>query len=308
MKVVPVVVAVLVVASLFGTLVWATDSEDEKLDVLIVGGQSNTYATSQIDAGTATPVPVSGTGYYFGTESAPTYASSISLADCEMRDLNKGGSAAIGGVYPAFAAKYVEETGRKIYLIDTGLSGQTVYTFLPGSVNWQYVADVIAAGIAAIPSDYDVNVLGYLWIQGEGDSSTVTTTYETRMIQLHEAYNDGRLVVNLPTCFIVKVRDTIESGTVCNAAPAQTYLAEHVDGFVMATTLADTFTVDNGMVGSDDLHYTQVGCNALGASAAETVSDYAPTTADYSLLLTAIPIIVLIGAVIVIGRWVLTRD
>lgn len=279
-------------------------SDESPVDVFIVAGQSNTYASIAIDAAAASPVTAEGTAYYFGTDTAPTYTSSIDLSTCTMQDMSDNGVAKIGGIYSAFAYKYHEMTGRTAYLIDTGLSGQTVYSFLPGHSNWQHVYNVIEAGMAAIPDTMTPHVRGFIWIQGEGDAGTTITTYESRMIELRDAYSNGSLPIMTDNCFIAKVRETVSA----NASTAQTYLANNVDGFYMASDISDTFTTANGMMYTDDLHYSQTGCNALGTSLGEFIGDFCKDRSpDYSGLLSIIPLIIIAAVVISLGSMIITK-
>ena len=285
-----IVVAITLLAAMVPIINNASESNPD-LDVFVIAGQSNTYPTINTDAATATPIPDEGKGYYFGTETAPTYNKTFDLSTCKMYDINNDGVARIGGLFPSFASEYSSKSGHAVYLIDTGISGQPIATFLPGGSNYDWPGQVIDAAISAIPSGYNVNVRGYIWIQGEGDASRPTQTYEVNMIKLHDLYSGGALPVNLPTCFICKVRD--ETGG--NAAFAQTWLVDnHIPGFVMASVLPDTFTTDNGLLGSDELHYTQTGFNDLGVDLAKNIPRISNETPDYTgLLMMIVPLIII---------------
>lgn len=292
----PITIAILAVVGivvLAATIPIITDEADDSdsWDVFIVAGQSNTYASIAINASTADPVPEPETGYYFGTATAPTYNTSMNLADCAIHDLNNNGAAAIGGIYAPFAAEYTQQTGHKVYLIDVGLSGQTLYTFLPDQSNWGHVCDTIAAGIEAIPTSQAWECKGYIWIQGEGDAATPIASYEAMMLTLSDAYSSGAMGIRANTGYICKVRESVSA----NASAAQEYLVEHFDKFKMGTDLADSFTVSNGMMYSDDLHYSQNGCNVLGADLGENIGqDNIPDNTSDNLI-SVIPTLLVIA-------------
>lgn len=309
--VIGLVVTVLIACSMIPLIsAIANPDDDNDLDVFIVAGQSNTYPKINANPTTSDPIPEPGMGYYFGTESDPTYNETFNLSECAMYDLNDGSDGArIGGIYPPFAAQYSEKTGHKVYLIDTGLSGQTLSSFLPGESNWDHVYNVIDYGMKAIPSGYDVNVMGYIWIQGEGDSSTPIQTYETRMIELYDAYSTGELPVKLPTCYVCKVRSVIETDTVVNSSDAQIYLCDNVEGFVMGSELAETFTVGNGLVGSDDLHYTQAGFNALGVDLGNNIAEHLSRSDGWNAgeLISLVPVFIVLAIIVVSARLILVN-
>lgn len=291
---------VIVVSLLAATVPIISDHHsDTPLDVFVIAGQSNTYPTINTDPETASPVPETGTSYYFGTADHPTYNKNFELSTCKMYDLNNDGVARIGGLFPSFAAQYHAKTGHSVYLIDTGLSGQNIASFLPGGVNYEWPNQVIDAAMKAIPSGYDVNVRGYIWIQGEGDWNVSTQTYEIRMINLYSLYSGGDLAVKLPTCFICKVRDYY-----AHPSEAQKWLVDNnIPGFEMASTLPDTFTQENGLLGSDSVHYTQAGFNALGVDLANNIPEpEVDTPTDYTPIMLLFVPLVLAALIVVVIR------
>lgn len=289
MKVLPFIIGATVAIILVATFapIYENPTNKEELDVFVIAGQSNTYPWVYLDPTTADPIPEAGHGFYFGTTSNPTYSKSFDLDACDMYDINNEGSARIGGLFPSFAAAYYEKTHRDVYLIDTGISGVSITTYLPGGENYDWPGEVITAALSHVPSSYQVNLMGYVWIQGETDGPEPVQTYEMQMLQLYEEYNSN-YPVKLPTCYICKVK----AGIGKNAAIAQEWLAENYEQFVMASTLPDTFTVDNGLMASDNIHYSQAGFNALGVDLVDHIP--APAEApDYSsLYMVIIPIFI----------------
>lgn len=301
-----VIMAVVTIVVLATTIpIVQSSSNDRELDVFVIAGQSNTYPARFTDASAASPIPDPGEGYYFGTADNPSYNKTFNLSECKMYDINDNGSARIGGLFPSFASSYYDKTGHEVYLIDTGLSGVSITTFLPGGVNYDWPGQVLSAAMAAIPSYYDsVNVRGYIWIQGENDPGMPKQTYELDMIRLHDLYSGGALPVDLPTCYICKVRNA----TGGNAALAQEWLVNNnIPGFEMASVLPDTFTIDNGLLESDAVHYTQAGFNALGVDLSDNISS-PPVRPDYSdLMLIVIPV-VLVALIATIAGIVLLKN
>lgn len=309
MKAIKLAIVAIIMVELLAVAVPIINHSDAKpeLDVYIIAGQSNTYPKINTDASTASPIPDEGAGFYFGTETDPTYNKSFDLSSCQMWDINNNGVARIGGLFPSFASEYSDKTGHSVYLIDTGLSGQPIATFLPEGYNYDWPGQVIDAAIKQIPSTYDVNICGYIWIQGEGDKNNPSQTYEVNMIRLYDIYSGGELSVKLPICYICKVRDA-QGG---NAAIAQTWLVDNkIKGFEMASTLPDTFTTANGLLGSDELHYTQNGFNVLGVDLADNISKGVVTSApaDYTEIMLVIIPVTIAAFIVVCLRSEMKRD
>lgn len=72
--------------------------------------------------------------------------------------------------------------------------------------------------------------------------------------------------LKIQTIMISQTRDL--SGT-SNAVTAQKELAQSLADVYLATDIADTFTVANGKMVSDDLHYSQLGDNDIGVAFAD---------------------------------------
>lgn len=280
------------------------------IDVYVIAGQSNTYASLYVDAATADPLPSPGTGYYYGTTAAPVISKTYNSSQCAMRDIvTDEGAAAIGSFWPSLCEKYVNETGHRIYLLNIGLSGQPIATFLPGASNWAHINAAMSDAVAAIDDElFDYTPLGYVWVQGEGDKTTPIPTYETDFVILNDKLTSGDMALKLPRAFISKVRIAQTE----SISDAQIWLTQNIKDVVMGSTLPDTFTVENGLMVEDDLHYSQAGCNALGQSLAATLAEYLPedSTPDNKTamdLLGLVPMLLAVGMIIMIAAVVIAR-
>lgn len=280
------------------------------IDVYVIAGQSNTYASLYVDAETADPLPSPGTGYYYGTTTAPVITKTYDSSQCAMRDiLTDEGTAAIGSFWPALCEKYVNETGHRIYLLNIGLSGQPIATFLPGASNWAHINAAMSDAVNAIDTSvFDYTPLGYVWIQGEGDKTTPIPTYETDFMIINNELTSGDMALKLPRAFISKVRAAWTE----SISNAQIWLSENVKDVVMGSTIPDTFTVENGLMVDDDLHYSQAGCNILGQSLAATMAEYLPEdtkpdNSDMMDLLSIVPMLLAVGMILLIATVVIAR-
>ncbi|MCQ2071046.1 MAG: leucine-rich repeat protein [archaeon] len=264
------------------------------LDVIMITGQSNA-AYFREDPSLAT-VPVIGTAYYYGThdyvvDSERYYNDADPSLYSMLPMVNSYGALVVGNIEPSLAAGWYSETGHKMYVINTGWGGRSIPWFNPTyGVDRLTVSmkSVYNDAMAAIDKDlFDVNVLGYLWIQGETShtSSGVEISKEKYMSEFLASYRwiTGQDLLHTfcedsdytpKQCYISLVRQQTFS---TNSMAAQIELAEKYDDIHIATTVSHTFTVENGMMCRDDLHYSQLGDNMIGAA----VSKYIAENMDY---------------------------
>lgn len=244
------------------------------LDVFLIMGQSNA-AYSYYDVNTATPTTSPGEIYYFGTETQPN---TQTVTGTGMFDaMNIDGTPKIGHLEMPFMSEYNDLTGHKVYTINTGWNGANISILTVGGAHYNYEQRTARNGFDAIDlNNYVVDTIGYIWLQGESDAGldTPIDEYKADFLKLYNAIagksNDvftNRFTMN--DAFIVQTRT--ERGP--NTAEALTELAEENPNIFMATDITLTFTVDNGMMRSDDLHYTQAGFNAIGVAVARFVAD-----------------------------------
>lgn len=276
------------------------------LDVCLMLGQSNAaYAHVNLSQ---TPVPAPGTAYYYGY--ANGMYSSIAFASCGIHSMTSSdGTAATGDKAPAFAIKYSEVTGHRVYFICGAINGKSITTFDPdGGTTWNYAAEVVEYAIKALDKRYYAyDTIAYMWIQGEADSAMSIEEYKSRFLEMNRAIMDGDLGIPFRHAFISKVR-TVSSGT------AQVQLAaEYPDEITMATDMASTFTIDNGLLESDGIHYTQAGDNLIGTALGESMGQWAldhPVEQDQTIwkIIDIIPLLLVITLIItIIGAILINR-
>lgn len=295
-----------------GTITY-TDSSVESvtvkkatLDVFFLYGQSNaSYRNGDITK--VDDAPGYGVAYYFGY--ADAYGPSAALNDtgfdvdeCDMYSLyDSSGTLRVGGILPDLAYEYHQITGHKIYLIDGAVGNKSILTFDPPSgFMWTYGDSILTAGLAEIDTDlYDYTCKYYMWIQGEADSSRDVAVYKSQFMEMHEALLNGDMAgVHFQKCFISKVR----AANGVNSSVAQLELAEeHPDTISIVSTAADSFTVSNGLMGSDDLHYSQLGNNIIGTefgrALGATINPGAAELSKFSDLMAAIPALVIVALI-----------
>lgn len=244
------------------------------LDVFLIMGQSNA-AYSYYDTPTATPVAKPGQIYYYGTETQPV---TQTVTGTGMYDaVNVDGSAKIGHLEMPFMSEYNELTDHKVYTINTGWNGANIAILTVGGTHYNYEQRTARSGFDAIDSNhYVIDTIGYIWLQGESDAGldTPVSEYKADFLKLYNAIAGKSTDVftnrfTMDKAFIVQTRT--ERGP--NTAEALTQLAAENPDIYMATDITLSFTVDNGMVRSDNLHYTQQGFNAIGVAVARFIAE-----------------------------------
>lgn len=287
-----------------------------KLDVFFLYGQSNAAGRNS-DPSKVDHYPELGTTYYFGYSDAfgPDASlnnSGFDVSLCDMYSLyDSSGAPRVAGLLPDFSYEYQKITGHKVYVINGAVGNKSILAFgPPNGFMWEYGDSILTAGLAEIDTDlYDYSCKYYMWIQGEGDSGRDIAVYKDKFLVMHNSMLDGQMAgVHFEKCFISKVR--AENGQ--NSSIAQIELAdENPNTIVMATTVSDSFTVSNGLMGADNLHYSQSGYDLIGTAFAESIGEVVnPTSAvmeKYSDLIGAIPIMIfaallLLVAVVVVKK------
>lgn len=247
------------------------------LDVWMLSGQSNAayYGSGRYDPSTATPVPKLGTSYYYGTESAPVvYDASFTPDDTygifDMMNTTTG-AAKIGNIELPFAGEYGTKTDHKVLVVNGARSGAHIEQFVPNFDVCAFMKTVFNDAMSKIDQDcYNVSVKGLIWAQGESNDDTIIETYEMYFKQMwYSVSGQDKAHIfseyDLPTCMIIQTREVNSA----NAAEAQENLAAELDNVYLATEVTQTFTIENGMMNSDNLHYSQLGDNAIGADIAD---------------------------------------
>lgn len=246
-----------------------------QLDVFLILGQSNAMYRYSSDPSTASPVPELGTAYYYGTSDDPV--SNIfydrSVNDYGMHSMTESTNVAhIGNIEAPFAAAYNKRTGHKVLTINGAIGGAPISTYLPGGISYDYAQTVFSGALLTIDTaHYDFTVRSYIWIQGESDSDTDVETYKRSFMEIHRSLlgiGDARFSPYDFDCgFISKVR----SAEGVNSSIAQIQLAEECKTIHLASTASDSFSIDDGTMLDDNLHYSQKGDNIIGAELGEYI-------------------------------------
>lgn len=229
------------------------------LNIYLITGQSNaSYYYAEPKLATVTK---QGTVYHYSELIANNPLSSMN---------DKEGNMARGNLEAALGKNLYDLTGEKVLLVNAGVSGKKIDTFVPLQGESYKYMDKVWQDINRIIHEkefqkhYEPRLKSYIWAQGESDKNTAIGSYKNDYMKLHEILTS--LDYGLEYGFIIKVRDVYE-----NPSKAQEELANENEDIYISTTSSDFFSVENGKMRFDDLHYSQVGDNVLGEETAKTI-------------------------------------
>lgn len=277
------------------------------LDVYYLNGQSNaTYmpSTAQTNPEEAEPYPGLGQGYFVNALSG--WASRVAWYDSE-------GNKNVGNISPSFVADYYESTGHKVLFIQGGVAGRSILKFQPGEEMYNRTTGVMemnyTSGLLSQTDKYNINTVAMIWIQGEADANSMTSEeYLGYFLTFWESYQttahpfDYCLISIMPETF-----PTIRS--------ADFKLIESRGDMYLGADVTKTFTIENGLMASDDLHYTQKGRNLLGETLADNAEYYLTHqktdyyNGQYETLINIIPLMFLVSCVVgIVALMIRARD
>lgn len=230
--------------------------------MILMNGQSNA-AYYHPDVSTAT-TPNRGDGFYFGFPDRMPSGTLEDVTGCEWYDfVGEDGLSRVGDRGPGFAKEFSELTGKKTLWVSLGIPGRLISDWIPNrGVAWLQDERIVSAMLPKIPEGFDVTSTWMAWSQGESDYE-LNTGYD-HYVGVWKLMHDSSFGVDVDGWILLKGR-TVTCGWV-NEAFQQ--LIREVEGVEMCTEIADTFEVRNGLMEADDLHYSQLGENALGSAMA----------------------------------------
>lgn len=243
-----------------------------RLDVFFITGQSNSsYAAA--DPSKANPVPSLGESYAWMYENG-RYGDLTDLDQAAMRPMVDAstGASTTGDKAPSFCATYNELTGNKVYWICGGASGQSIMQFDPdGGPVWEYMVELVNRAMDAVDRNlYEPVPCSFMWIQGESNKNLSVETYEKKFLNLVDAIIGGELGYQFNHCFVSLIKSDVGG----NARIAQIKAAEEHPSTITIAADADSFTIENGLMASDDLHYSQLGDNIIGADLGKACAEF----------------------------------
>lgn len=293
-----VAVAVILIGS-FTAPICMNFNEDDDLYVVVLAGQSNAaYRFADVSlVNTDVSAPAEGC-YYYGTPESPVlYESYSESTDYKIYSMYENGWK-IGNIEPTLAKNIGNITGHDVLVINCGVSGASISQLVPGTTYNTWTTEVITDALAEIDRPYEK--LGFVWVQGEADTSMAQETYIDYFDDMLDYY-DG---LGFKESFIIQTKGI-------NSRYAQQEIVRTHDNVYMATDVTAGFSIYNGMINVDDtVHYTQAADNIIGNLTGEFIGEHFRTLEDvYQDLIKLIPLLLIVAVLVgVVGSFILKKD
>ena len=285
------------------------DPSPNELDVLVISGQSNgaymeTTTVHGVTNVICDPDDVNGNvplphknAYYYGTALVPilygayyeTATYDTTLDSYAIHPMTSEGAWIIGGEEAAIASALTARSYHDVLIINVCAPGAPIEFYEDGATGAAYSEKVIEDALSKLDSKYRVNKLGFVWIQGESNKTTAIADYISSFESVKGFYED----LGFDTCYMVQTKP----GNSGNAADAQLQICNTNPDCILASTAPSTFTVSNGLLVSDDIHYSQLGRNIVGHDIGMAIPVYSSDHPEKGLIML-IPWL-LIAAIIV---------
>ena len=251
--------------------------KDKVVDLVIFMGQSNMSGRGV--ASEAPSVPI-GHGYEFRAISDPTKLYSVS-EPFGLNENNPDGvtenTSKTGSMVSALMNSYYNERGIPIVGVSCSRGGTNIEYWAPEDAAFN---DAINRYKAAeewlIENGYVIAEKFMVWCQGEQDGDEGDTAEEYTQ-KLEAIINEMTNEAGIGFCAVVRIGNRTDNHTKYDTIiGAQTNYCKSSNKAILASALAADF-INNGMMKSDGVHYTQAGYNALGIDAGKNIANYIKT-------------------------------
>ena len=293
---VTVAVAILLISSV--AIPAASLADDPKiLDVLVIDGQSNAEyggidVCDPVELNQEYSEKPAHNILYYGTDSKPAYFwdwshdlayswAAYHLHNAYDYDNDRW---KIGGYEPILGNTISKKSGHDVLVVNMAIGATKIAELLPdGGITGVYSWTLLNHALEQANKRYDgLNMVGVVWAQGEGDASTPVNDYKSSFRTLMASFDK----YGLDDFYIIKTREYYGG----NACTAQAQLAAEYSNVMIATDITETFTIENGMLDDNPIHYSQKGRTAISNAIKNkiVVPEYHGITNQYDVLLGAV--------------------
>lgn len=270
-----------------------------RIDLFLLTGQSNScYYTSpqfwpdgsgtvpEHDPGESPLEP--GTAFYLGV---PEYsgtlggvATSSNLARSGVVDMTApDGSIRLSQTYPVLMYDWIKETGHRVMVINSGIGGRAISTFMDGGQCYNWTMQVVQRAAEVLdPEHFDYTPVAVLWSQGEADKTTPVAAYEERLETLIGYFTGGVFGIAFPV-MLSSLPTYFNQDHPFNSSQAQENVASYDERFRIASYLPKYLPYDAYQPWFRDgvHHYTQLMYDWMGeafAREAAKAAGFQPVT------------------------------
>ena len=292
-KILVVVVCIIIITGC--TIPLIMSFKENALAVVVIEGQSNAaYDEIGIDLmNDEVPIPENKV-YYYGTKSSPIQPGStgnlhydITFKSYGIHSMISGNKWKVGLSDAIIAYEIQKKYDMDVLIINTGIAGSSIQYLLPEDEGGQYIIDVVTHALQDANKIEKVKKTGFVWIQGEADNSTPVNTYVYRFNGIMKMNQD----LGFDYGYIVET-------AYGNAATAQNKICNSNPNMIMSCTATKTFTVENGLLEDDGVHYTAQGRYIVGMDVSEKIK----VDVDFNNLLFLIPTVLILAVIVILFR------
>ena len=305
-RLIGIVVAIITVAAVLTPVILEIEDEDdgkEDMYVFMITGQSNSaYRNANVSVvnDEVEKIPF-GSAYYIGTSERPPASKpsdwQTQIANWGMYSMNNpDGSWHIGNYEPELASIFYQTTGKKCLIINAGWDSASINACQPGEYLNTYVKAMFNKAMSLIPDVYNVKIGCIFWSQGEADDTMTINEYKSKFIRM---WNDYRRTMGWDAILMAQTK--YDQSPITPTAQEQ---LDGIDHIYLATKITQTFTIENGLMGNDNQHYSQKGRILVAEDwmnyyLSNEYSESPPiTNSSFKTIIGVIPILVVMGLII----------
>lgn len=292
-KILAVVICLIIICSC--TIPIILDTKEEQLAIVVIEGQSNAgyWGNLGLDImNDEIPLPENNV-YYYGTKTGPMYTDwrdiqyDPTFKSYAIHSMVSNDKWKIGLIDAYIGYSIQKEYNIDVLVINAAISGISINLLLPDNQGGKYVQDVVTHAINEASKMGTIKKVGFIWIQGEADYGTPVNTYINKFSKIADMNKE----LGLDKGYIVETR----SG---NAATAQIKICDNNPNMILASTAPPSFTIENGLMLNDDVHYSGEGRLVVAKDIAEKIQ----LDLNFNNLLLIIPTIMIVAIIVLIFR------
>lgn len=293
-RIIAIVTMIIAITMVVIPLIESTEADDvNTIDIILIDGQSNgAYYSNNVSR--CDPAIVNQElgapdhkALYYGTQNS----SSRTVSDSStIRNMYRSGEWKIGGEEAGLAYYLMQKNHRDVLVLNIARGATGIQELATGET-WTNGRAVIEAALAEIDQMYEAkNFVGWVMIHGEADRNQSKAYYK----QYFNILDDNLAQLGFEQCYFALPRYSWG----LNAYDAMLELAASDPNIHIATDITSTFTVANGLLNTDDLHYTQKGRLVLARAIIADIPANPNADSNNNQLWQIIPVLLFISVIV----------
>ena len=164
--------------------------------------------------------------------------------------VNPDGTWHIGNYEAQLASTFYHKTGQRCLIVNAGWDSASINASQPGEYENTYFKAMFEKAKSLIPTKYTLKLGCVFWAQGEADDDMTVEEYKDKFLTMWEDYQ----TLGWQSILIAQTR--FDQSPISPEAQEQLNGIDHI---YLATDITQSFTVANGLLNSDNQHYSQKG-------------------------------------------------